>query len=89
MDSERTKKKKLIKKKILTLMSNSVFKKQRNVRRHRDIELVTNEARSNYLVIRNYLVSYNNFFSENLLAKEMTKQQQQQQQQKTHTNIHE
>ena len=27
MDSERTKKKKLIKKKILTLMSNSVFKK--------------------------------------------------------------
>ena len=70
-------------------MSNSVFKKQRNVRRQREVELVTNEARSNYLVIRNYLVSYNNFFSENLLVKEMTKQQQQQQQQKTHTNIHE
>ena len=55
------------------LMSNVVFgKTTENVRKHRDIKLVTTEAR------RNYLVSEPNYhttkcFSENLLAIEMKK----------------
>ena len=53
-------------------MKNSVFGKTiENVRKHRDIKLVTTEKR------RNYLVSEPNchttkFFSENLLAIEYT-----------------
>ena len=55
------------------LMSNLIFgKTTENVRKHRDIKLVTTEAR------RNYLVSEPNYhttkcFSENLLAIEMKK----------------
>ena len=56
------------------LMNNAVFEKPiENVRKHRDIELVTIERR------RNYLVSEPNYhtprsFIENLLAIEMKKQ---------------
>ena len=55
------------------LMNNAVFgKTMENVRKHRDIKLVTTEKR------RNYLVSEPNhhttkFFTENLLAIEMKK----------------
>ena len=54
-------------------MNNAVFgKTMKNVRKHRDIKLVTTERR------RNYLVSQSNYqttklFSENLLAIEMKK----------------
>ena len=56
-------------------MNSSVFgKTKENVRKHRDIKLVTTEMR------RNYLVSEPNYhstqiFSENLLAIEMEKTQ--------------
>ena len=54
-------------------MSNTVFGKTiENVRKNRDINLATTEARWNYLVPEpNYHTT--NFFSENLLAKEMKK----------------
>ena len=58
---------------FLKLMNNAVFgKTMANVRKHRDIKLVTTEKR------RNYLVSESNYhttkkFSENLLAIEMRK----------------
>ena len=56
-------------------MNNSVFgKTKENIRKHRDIKLVTTEMR------RNYLVSEPNYhstqiFTENLLAIEMKKTQ--------------
>ena len=52
-------------------MNNGVFgKTMENVRNHRDIKLVTTEARKNYLVSEaNYYAT--NFFCENLLAVEM------------------
>ena len=56
-------------------MNNSVFgKSKENIRKHRDIKLVTTEMR------RNYLVSEPNYhstqiFTENLLAIEMKKTQ--------------
>ena len=59
------------------LMNNSVFgKTMENVRKHRDIKLVTTDKR------RNQLVSEPNYhstkcFSENLLAIEMKKKQKQ------------
>ena len=54
-------------------MNNTVFgKTMENVRKHRDIKLVTKEARRNYLVSEpNYHTS--SFFSENLLAIEIRK----------------
>ena len=54
-------------------MNNSVFgKTMENVRKHRDIKLVTTEKRRNYLVSEpNYLTS--KFFSEDLLAIEIKK----------------
>ena len=61
------------KKDIFKLMNNAVFVKTiKNVRKHRNIKLVTTEIR------RNYLVSEANYhtkkkFSENLLSIEMKK----------------
>ena len=55
-------------------MNNAVFKKtMENVRKHRDIKLVTTERRRNYLVSEpNYHTT--KFFTETLLAIEMKKQ---------------
>ena len=55
------------------LMNNKVFGKTlENVRKHRDIKLVTTERRSNYLVSEpNYHSA--KFFTENLLAINMKK----------------
>ena len=56
-------------------MNNGVFgKTMENVRKYRDIKLVTTEARRNYLVSEasNHTAKY---FSENLLAIEMSKTQ--------------
>ena len=57
------------------LMNNAVFRKtMENVRKHRDIKLVTTERRRNYLVSEpNYHTT--KFFTENLLAIEMRKTQ--------------
>ena len=57
------------------LMTNSVFRKtMENVRKHRNIKLVTTERRRNYLVSEpNYHTT--KFFAENLLAIEMRKTQ--------------
>ena len=54
-------------------MNNAVFgKTMKNVRKHRDIKLVTTERRRNYLVSQpNYQTT--KLFSENLLAIEMKK----------------
>ena len=55
------------------LMNNAVFgKTMENVKKHRNIKLVTTERRRNYLVSEpNYITT--NFFTENLLAIEMKK----------------
>ena len=55
------------------LMNNAVFgKTMENVRKHRDIKLVTTERRRNYLVSEpNYHTT--KFFTENVLAIEMKK----------------
>ena len=57
------------------LMNNAVFgKTMENVRKHRNIKLVTTERRRNYLVSEpNYHTT--KFFTENLLAIEMRKTQ--------------
>ena len=54
-------------------MNNAVFgKTMENVRKYRDIKLVTTERRRNYLVSEpNYHTA--KFFTENLLATEMKK----------------
>ena len=54
-------------------MNNTVFEKtMENLRKHRDIKLVTTEKRRNYLVSEpNYLTT--KLFTENLLAIEMKK----------------
>ena len=59
------------------LMNNAVFRKtMENVRKHRDIKLVTTERRRNYLVSEpNYHTT--KFFTEHLLAVEMKKKQRQ------------
>ena len=58
---------------FLKLINNSVFREtMENVRKHRDIKLVTTERRRNYLVSEpNYHTT--KFFTENLLAKKMRK----------------
>ena len=58
---------------FLKLMNNAVFGKTiENVRKHRDIKLVTTEGRRNYLVSEpNYNTT--KFFTENLLVIEMKK----------------
>ena len=57
------------------LMNNAVFgKTKKNMRKHRNIKLVTTEKRSNYLVSEpNYPTA--KFLTENLLAIEMRKTQ--------------
>ena len=52
-------------------MNNAVFRKaMKNIRKHRDINLVTDEAKRNYLVSKpKYHTA--KCFSENLLALEM------------------
>ena len=54
-------------------MNNAVFKKtMENIRNHRDIKFITNDAKRNYLMSEpNYHAT--NFFSENLLPIEMKK----------------
>ena len=58
---------------FFTLTNNAVFSKtMENVRKPRDIKLVTNEKRRNYLVSEpNYYTT--NFFTEDMLAIEMKK----------------
>ena len=69
----RTKAKNDFEKDFFKLMSNAVFgKTMENVRKHRDIKLVTTDKRRNQLVSEpNYHTSKH--FSENLLAMEMKK----------------
>ena len=59
-------------------MNNAAFgKTMKNVRKHRNIKLVTTERRRNYLVpLSNYHIT--KFFTENLLAVEMKKKKKQQ-----------
>ena len=54
-------------------MANAVFRNtMENVRNHRDMKFITNDARRNYLMSElNYHTR--NFFSEDLLAIEMKK----------------
>ena len=54
-------------------MNNAVFKRtMENIRNHRDIKFITNDAKRNYLMSEpNYHAT--NFFSENLLPIEMKK----------------
>ena len=69
----RTEAKNEFEKDFLKLMNNSVFgKTMKNVRKHRDIKLVTTEERRNKLASEpNYHTTKH--FSENLLAIEMKK----------------
>ena len=62
-------------KKFFKMMNNTVFgKTMENVRKHRDIKLLTTERRRSYLVPEpNYHTT--NSFTENLLAIEMRKTQ--------------
>ena len=71
----RQKAKNYFEKDFFKLMNNAVFgKTMENVRKHRDIKLVTTERRRNYLVSEpNYHTT--KFFTENLLAIEMRKTQ--------------
>ena len=61
----------ILKKIFFKLMNNAVFgKTMENVRKHRDIKLVTTERRRNYLVSEpNYHTT--KFFTEHLLELEM------------------
>ena len=64
-----------MRKTFFKLMNNAVFRKTMdNVRKHRNIKLVTTERRRNYLVLEpNYHTT--KFFPEHLLAIEMRKTQ--------------
>ena len=59
------------------MINNSVFEKAlENVRKHRDITLVTTERRRNYLVSEpNYSQVFKQVFAKILLATEMIKTQ--------------
>ena len=63
----------ILKKIFFKLMNNSVFgKTMENVRKHRDIKLVTTDKRRNQLVSQPNCHT-ENYFSENLLAIQMKK----------------
>ena len=66
----------ILKKDFFKLMNNSVFgKTMENVRKHRDIKLVTTDEKRNKLVSEpNYHTTKH--FSENLLVMEMKKKKQ-------------
>ena len=70
---QRKKTKNYFEKDLFKLMNNAGFGKNiENMRKHRDIKLVTTERRRNYLVSEpNYHTK--KFFTENLLAIEMKK----------------
>ena len=69
------KKQKITLKKKIKLMYNAIFgKAMDNVRKHRDIKVVTTEKRINYLVSEPNCHT-TKFFIENLLAVEMRKTQ--------------
>ena len=54
-------------------MNNAIFgKTMENVRKHRDIKLVTTERRRNYLVLEPNFHTIK-FFTENLMATKMKK----------------
>ena len=74
-DKLRTKAKNNFEKDSFKLMNNAVFgKTMENVRKHRDIKLVTTDKRRNQLVSEpNYHTT--KYFSENLMAIEMKKKQ--------------
>ena len=60
-------------KNFFKLMNNTVFRKTiENVRKHRDIKLVTTERRRNYLVLEPYYHT-TKFFIENLIVIEIKK----------------
>ena len=65
----------ILKKQFFKLMNNAVFEKTMDdVKKHRDIKLVTTEIRRNYLVSQpNFHIA--KFFTEYLLAIEMEKTQ--------------
>ena len=68
----RTKEKNDVGKDFLKLMNNAVFRKtMENMRKRRNIKLITTERRRNYGVRKNY--QNTKFFTENLLAVEMEK----------------
>ena len=69
----REKAKNIFKKEFFKLMNNAVFgKTMQNMRKYRDIKLVTTERRRNYLVLEpNYHTT--KFFTENFLAIEIRK----------------
>ena len=75
MNTKLRQKAKIILRKFFKLMINAVFQKTlENVRKHRNIKLVTTERRRNYLVSEpNYHTT--KFFRENLVAIEMRKSQ--------------
>ena len=70
-------------------MNNAVFgKTMENVRKHRDIKLVTTERRRNYLVSEpNYHTT--KFFTENVLATEIKKITTKNQKKTTNRNTYE
>ena len=71
----RKKAKNVLEKHFFKLMNNALFgKTKENVRKHRDIKLVTSERRRNYLVSEpNYHTT--KFFTEHPLAKAMKNNQ--------------
>ena len=63
--AKKKKQKRILKKIFFKLIKNAAFgKTTKNVRKHKDIKLVTNEARENYLVSEpNYHIKYGLFTS--------------------------
>ena len=85
----RKKAKKNFEKEFFKLMNNAAFgKTMENVRKHRNIKLVTTERRRNYLVSEpNYHTT--KFFTENVLATEIKKITTKNQKKTTNRNTYE